>query len=130
MSLLPLLAMLTSVSVQTSERPRLVIVLGAPGTPGYASEFRAWADQWKAASSRGGAESIEIGTGANPPGSTDRDRLKAVLDERTTRAAGEALWIILIGHGTFDGREAKFNLRGPDVSDQELAKWLQPAKRP
>jgi hypothetical protein len=130
MSLLPLLAMLTSVSVQTSERPCLVIVVGATGTPGYASEFRAWADQWKAASSRGGAESIEIGSGANPPGSTDRDRLKAVLDERTSAAAGEPLWIILIGHGTFDGREAKFNLRGPDVSDLELAKWLQPAKRP
>jgi hypothetical protein len=37
---------------------------------------------------------------------------------------------VLIGHGTFDGREAKFNLRGPDVSDQELANWLRPARRP
>ena len=37
---------------------------------------------------------------------------------------------MLIGHGTFDGREAKFNLRGPDVTDLELAKWLEPVKRP
>lgn len=40
------------------------------------------------------------------------------------------LWLVLIGHGTYDGRSAKFNLRGPDVSDQELADWLRPAKRP
>jgi hypothetical protein len=122
--------MLTVVSSQASERPSVVIVVGAPGTPAYASEFRAWADQWKAAASRGGAESIEIGTAADAPGATDRDRLKAVLAERTTAATGEPLWIVLIGHGTFDGREAKFNLRGPDISDPELANWLQPAKRP
>jgi hypothetical protein len=36
----------------------------------------------------------------------------------------------MIGHGTHDGREAKFNLRGPDVSDAELAEWLAPCKRP
>jgi hypothetical protein len=37
---------------------------------------------------------------------------------------------VLIGHGTYDGREAKFNLRGPDFSDAELAQWLSPVKRP
>ena len=47
------------------------------------------------------------------------------------RTAGrEPLWLVLIGHGTFDGREAKFNLRGPDVSAAELADWLKPIKRP
>jgi hypothetical protein len=130
MSYVVLLAMLANSNVQPAERPSVVIVVGATGTPGYASEFRAWADQWKAAAARGGAESIEIGAGVNPPGSTDRDRLKTVLDERSTSAAAEPLWIVLIGHGTFDGREAKFNLRGPDISDQDLAKWLQPARRP
>ena len=37
---------------------------------------------------------------------------------------------MLIGHGTFDGREAKFNLRGPDMTDLELSEWLAPYKRP
>src|SRR6185369_7859720 len=40
------------------------------------------------------------------------------------------LWLVLIGHGTFDGKEARFNLRGPDVSSAELAEWLQPFRRP
>ncbi|MBU6402371.1 MAG: hypothetical protein KGS61_18795, partial [Verrucomicrobia bacterium] len=30
----------------------------------------------------------------------------------------------------FDGQEAKFNLRGPDLSASDLATWLQPFKRP
>jgi hypothetical protein len=38
--------------------------------------------------------------------------------------------LILIGHGTFDGKTAKFNLRGPDVTAAELAGWLRPFERP
>jgi len=34
------------------------------------------------------------------------------------------LWVVLIGHGTYDGQNAKFNLQGPDVSSKELGKWL------
>ena len=38
--------------------------------------------------------------------------------------------LVLIGHGTFDGIEYKFNLPGPDVSAAELATLLDriPAK--
>src|SRR5213076_1421481 len=35
-----------------------------------------------------------------------------------------------LGHGTFDRRSAKFNLRGADLSADELAKWLAPVHRP
>src|SRR5947199_396253 len=41
-----------------------------------------------------------------------------------------ALWLVLIGHGSFDGKEARFNLRGPDVTATELALWLRPFRRP
>jgi hypothetical protein len=47
-----------------------------------------------------------------------------------TKAGTAELWLVLIGHGTFDGKEAKFNLRGSDVSAAELAEWLKPCKRP
>ena len=40
------------------------------------------------------------------------------------------LWLVLIGHGTFDGQTAKFNLRGPDLSADDLAEWLKPLNRP
>ena len=37
---------------------------------------------------------------------------------------------MLLGHGTFDGSEAKFNLRDEDVSGRELGEWLKPFSRP
>jgi hypothetical protein len=40
------------------------------------------------------------------------------------------LWLVLIGHGTFNGKESKFNLRGPDFSAIEMAEWLKPFRRP
>jgi hypothetical protein len=45
------------------------------------------------------------------------------------KPAGE-LWIVFIGHGTFDGKTAKFNLRGPDISAEDLAAALKSCKRP
>ena len=110
------------------ERPCVLTVVGASGTPEYAAEFRRSADLWNAAAAKAGAESITIGL-SDQPGAMDRDRLRGALAEQS-KASREPLWIVLIGHGTFDGREAKFNLRGPDVTDLELAKWLEPIKRP
>jgi len=52
-----------------------------------------------------------------------------VLTNEVARPAGE-LWLVLIGHGTFDGRSANFNLRGPDISADDLAAVLKPATRP
>ncbi|MFO0911819.1 MAG: hypothetical protein U0795_02585 [Pirellulales bacterium] len=40
------------------------------------------------------------------------------------------LWIVLLGHGTYDGRTARFNLSGPDVSAEELASWIGKVERP
>jgi hypothetical protein len=42
---------------------------------------------------------------------------------------GGDLWLVLIGHGTFEGRSAKFNLRGDDITSTELAAWLEPFHR-
>jgi hypothetical protein len=36
----------------------------------------------------------------------------------------------MFGHGTFDGKEAKFILSGPDLSAAELAKLIEPIQRP
>jgi hypothetical protein len=59
----------------------------------------------------------------------DRTRLMNVLKDEVARPDGE-LWLVFIGHGTFDGRSAKFNLRGPDISADDLAVALQSCRRP
>jgi hypothetical protein len=110
-----------------AERAVVIVAVGAPGEDEFAGPFRQAAEAWKAAAATGHAECYMIGL--DQSGTTDRDRLQAAL-AATPREGREPLWVVLIGHGTFDGRAAKFNLRGPDVSDVELSGWLAPIKRP
>jgi hypothetical protein len=113
---------------QADDRPTVVVVVGAPGQPEYEADFRRWADLWQAAASKAGGRLIRIGDGKQEATSPDRDRLRSAISENPTGPG--PLWLVLIGHGSFDGREAKFNLRGPDVTEAELAEWLAPVKRP
>jgi hypothetical protein len=123
-----LAAYLVLAGFASQDRSCVVVVVGASGSPDYAGQFSQWAELWQAAVAKAGAESVLIGR-SQEAATSDRDRLHAVLLEKASTGR-EPLWLVLIGHGTFDGREAKFNLRGPDVNDLELAQWLSPSKRP
>lgn len=119
-------------SAAQSAARTVLIVSGAEGDPAYAEGFAREVSLWEAACDRGGARRITLGsTNAPPPGEpeSDHDRLRKLLAAEDPDAPGE-LWIVLIGHGTFDGREARFNLRGPDLTATELADWLRPFRRP
>ena len=107
--------------------PRLIVAIGAPGEDKYAELFAAWSNRWEAAAEQGGVSITVIGRSADGP--TDRERLQAALAEAAASPPRE-LWIVLIGHGTFDRRSAKFNLRGPDVSADDLKTWLAGVKAP
>jgi hypothetical protein len=127
--MLALLVMTLCVAMdQPRDRPCVLVVVGAPGTAEYRAEFLRWASLWRAAAEKASNQLVLIGEEAEG-GTVDRQRLRAALAERTS-ASQEPLWIVLIGHGTFDGREPKFNLRGPDVTDAELLDWLKPIQRP
>ena len=128
------------VAVETP-RSTVLVVVGAEGADEYGQQFRQWANRWADAAKRGHADFAQIGL--ETAGKTDdRDLLKQRLSEAAgsgdprraqgdpARAQAEPLWLILIGHGTFDGKVARFNLRGPDVSAGELAEWLKPVERP
>ena len=106
----------------------VIVVVGAAGTPEYAPQFARWADLWKEACKKGNVEFIGIGLDPNENAS-DRARLQETLAKQARQSAAP-LWLVLIGHGTFDGRVARFNLRGPDVSAGDLADWLKPMDRP
>jgi hypothetical protein len=115
-------------TTEPDDRPCVIVVVGAPGTSEYGTEFRRWASLWRAAAEKASAEFLQIAV-VSSDGPPDRERLRTALADKGT-AGLEPLWVVLIGHGTFDGREAKFNLRGPDVTDVELAEWLKPIRRP
>lgn len=128
-----------------SDRPTIVLVVGAEGAPEFAPQFEAWAGRWQQAAEKAGARMVQVGRAGSASADLkpeildlksqisdapdDRGRLRELLAaEAQETSAG--LWLVLIGHGTFDGKESKFNLRGPDVTDRELAEWLKPCQRP
>ncbi|MEQ9410219.1 MAG: hypothetical protein RIK87_20960 [Fuerstiella sp.] len=143
---------------RAAENQRVIVVVGAGGMAEYETLFATWAGQWQAAARQGDADVVTIGPiGANPdPESTDpnntapigtdpenpapddsdvnrvgdRQRLQHEISEAISVNTAEPLWLVMIGHGTFDGRTARFNLRGPDVSAAEMAEMLAGSQRP
>ncbi|MHC4507428.1 MAG: hypothetical protein ACYS9C_01950 [Planctomycetota bacterium] len=113
---------------QDESRQVVIVVVGAGGTPQYAAQFAEWADLWKGACSKDNVRFVEIGLHESPTLSDRKSLQKTLADESKQTTA--PLWLVLIGHGTFDGRTARFNLRGPDVSADDLAEWLKPMVRP
>jgi hypothetical protein len=124
-----LLSLATLLGDTSDQRPAVLVVVGAEGTEEYGRQFRQWAGRWKDAAERGRASFAAVGL--DEPGETsDHELLKRRLEEEAAAGGQDALWLVLIGHGTFDGKTAKFNLRGPDVSSSELAAWLASCERP
>ena len=117
-----------SVGTNASDRAAVIVVVGAPGEEDFGKEFTKWSAVWSKASHKAGAKQVVIGFGPTNT-TTDLSFFKETLASEPTNATAE-LWLVLIGHGTFDGKEAKFNLRGPDLSATELAEWLKPFRRP
>jgi hypothetical protein len=106
-----------------------VTVAGLGGEPDYDQRFTADAnDLDRILKSSEDASHVFTLTGAN----STRQRIEDALSQVAHQAKPDDDFVlILIGHGSFDGLEYKFNLPGPDVSAAELAAWCDriPAKR-
>ena len=77
---------------------------------------------------QGGDGDSEFDQACDDDRSTSEDSFIELLEQQNE--ATEPLWLVLIGHGTFDGRAARFNLSGPDLAAAELADLVSAIKRP
>ena len=106
-----------------------VTVAGLGGEPDYEQRFtEAATDLDRLLKSSEDPAHVYTLTGAD----STRQRLEDTLNRVAHQAKPEDDFVLtLIGHGSFDGIEYKFNLPGPDVSGAELAAWCDriPAKR-
>jgi len=109
-------------------KPSVLVAVGAAGEEQFGEAFETWAADWAKAAAQAGANFTCIGAGRDAS-TNDLARLTKALEAE--RKEGDAeLWLVLIGHGTFDGKEARFNLTGPDLSATALAAMLKPFTRP
>ena len=115
----------------------VVIVEGAPGETIYASTFAEWVERWESAASTNNnvrvvhavVEPDPDATTLDAGSTTQLDRLQLIIGE-LKESTPDRLWIVLIGHGTDDGRASNFNLVGPDLSAEQLDEWLEPLATP
>lgn len=108
-----------------------LVVSGATGGAEYAEQYTRWT---KTLSSllleRMGMEPshVTVLSESDVPGAeataANVRRVLAGLRQDMTR--DDILLVVLIGHGTFDGMDAKFNLVGPDLESSEWASLLKP----
>ncbi len=114
-----LLAAVCSLALRAHAVTYYVIVAGLGGEPDYEQRFTAAANDldriFKAA---GTAAHVDTLKGAQATAAQFKDAMSAVARQAS---ADDDFALILIGHGSFDGVEYKFNLVGPDIKAAEIA---------
>ena len=106
-----------------------LIVAGASGGPNYVEQY----GRWSGALAKILVERMKMDPAAvTILGDKGAEKLATAENVRAALAAvqrrmssGDLLFIFLIGHGTFDGMDAKFNLVGRDLESAEWAAALR-----
>jgi len=104
-----------------------VTISGLGGEPDYDQRFKMWATDIDGSLKKAGGDANVITMEA-----PTREQIRAKLGDVSKQAKpNDALVLMLIGHGSFDGTEYKFNIPGPDITGAELSTLLDhiPASR-
>jgi hypothetical protein len=107
-----------------------LIVSGANGDDAYGAQYEKWRQALTTALRETfGFETshiVELFDGADDAHAATAQGVRRELQALSARmAADDVLFLMLIGHGTFDGTEAKFNLIGPDMDTRDWAALLK-----
>lgn len=104
-----------------------VTISGLGGEPDYEQRFKMWAEDIDGSLKKAGGD-MKVFTLEAPT----REKIHTQFSDLMKAAKpDDALVVVLIGHGTYDGVEYKFNIPGPDVSGAEIGAMLDriPATR-
>lgn len=124
-----LVILLLSLAGALSAENYYLTIAGLGGTPEYDTQFAKWAADLDQELKTNGPDAHVVtisGSGAT------RQKLQEAFSNLAAEVKpGDGFALFMIGHGTFDGTDYKFNLPGPDVTGGELAAWLNriPARR-
>ncbi len=117
---------LGSLVSDASASKHVVILAGAGGIERFQKQFQDQANTLKALLiSQYGYRERDISLLAEglPAGQAiTAENIRSLFRDLRSRLTGnDALWVFLIGHGSFDGQWAKFNIIGPDLRDVDFA---------
>ena len=113
-----------------AKRPRrsILVVVGAAGEEEFGKAFREAAERWRTAFQ---AEDFLLIDGTDLAVKDGKEHRQQILEwiqkpnaPGTTDDSSQERWLVLIGHGTQDRTAVKFNLKGPDISAEEISKAI------
>ncbi|HVL66005.1 MAG TPA: C13 family peptidase [Vicinamibacterales bacterium] len=118
-----------------AQETHVAVIVGLAGEPEHGETFRRWgASLVDHATSRLGIASERVVYLLEDPGqdtqratgrSTKADVERALAAMREAAKPDDVVFVVLIGHGTWDGKVAKFNLPGPDMTAADFASALK-----
>ena len=123
------LTLLVAHQAQAEERWALILS-GASGGAKYAEQMRSWRTALSSALvDRYGFTAAKVRAFSDETDKTGQQgtavNIRRVIGElRKEMTTSDLLLIVLLGHGTYDGDTAKFNLVGPDLTASEWAALL------
>jgi hypothetical protein len=103
----------------------LLIIVGLAGDPEHGALFHKWGASLAEASAKVGVPADRLAYLVDQKGEADklatgrstREEIQKAIDAFAKAASpDDAVYIVLIGHGSFDGQSARFNLPGPDMN--------------
>lgn len=113
----------------------LLVITGVGGDDEHTQNFHKWASAIvTAARERGGLTDATITYLGDKPEldaahikarSTRENVEKAFADLAIRAKTADEVFIVLIGHGSFDGQKGSFNLPGPDLTADDYGKLLE-----
>ena len=116
-----LLILLSTGNLSAQNPVAAVIINGLGGMPEYEENFVAWSDKLEALFKARLSDNVYRFDGRRQTAAEIIESLKAIPG--SIAEEGE-VWIFLVGHGNYDGERYKLHIRGPDITDQDLAGLL------
>ena len=93
---------LNAADFNTTQSRQVLVVAGAGGEEEYGELFAEWTETLAKAFEGNASELVHITNGSKETGA--RKTIETKLKE-WAEAEGNEIWIVLVGHGTFDGKE-------------------------
>ena len=107
----------------------LLILVGLAGDPEHGELFHKWGGELAEAAGKLGVPADHVAYlvdqmqegDKNVTGKATVEEIGKTFDRFAKQATAEdEVYVVLIGHGSFDGKTAKFNLPGPDMGPAEF----------
>jgi hypothetical protein len=117
-----------------AQNAHLAVIVGLAGEPEHAELFQRWASTLVDGAGKLGVEKpiyLAEKPDVDPKritGRSSKEEIAKAFDALKAAGEDDVVFVVLIGHGTFDGKVAKFNLPGPDMTPADFEPLLKGLK--